>query len=282
MKFFERQKVDEIGIVGVRLQKILLFFMILNLFMFFSTNFLSIVAGLFNFTILYCGFVGAYKRRERLIQVYFTVTVLMIALSFVMVLLSVSFAASHNHEEGEGSEPHPVTMPMEIVPQNGTENAPIQTPVAQPKTGNPGSPSELPGGSNAPLSSGSSASDVKPVPQTPQVDPQPAVATGVNPLVLVLSFILSLILFFLKITSLVLASRMIRMLKERQAHNLQHPIAMTTRKTAPQPMYQPVMYIPVPVQPNTNGMAQFQSMMYNPYVTPFQPQPQSSAPKQDV
>jgi len=249
--------------------------MILNLFMFFSTNFLSLLAGLFNFTILYCGFVGAYKRRERLIQVYFTVTVLVIALSFVMVLLSVSFAASHDHED-----PHPtpmVTMPKEIVPQNGTENIPIQTPVAQPKTGNPGSPSEVPGGSNAPSSSGSSASDIKPVPQSAVVK---ASAT-VNPLALVLSFILSLLLFFLKITSLVLASRMIRMLKERQAHNLQHPIAMTTRKTAPQPMYQPVMYIPVPVQPNANG-APFQSMMYNPYVTPFQPQPQSSAPRQDV
>jgi len=275
MKFFERQKVDEIGIIGVRLQKILIFFMILNLFMFFSTNFLSLLAGLFNFTILYCGFVGAYKRRERLIQVYFPVTVLVIALSFVMVLLSVSFAASHDHED-----PHPtpmVTMPKEIVPQNGTENIPIQTPVAQPKTGNPGSPSEVPGGSNAPSSSGSSASDIKPVPQSAVVK---ASAT-VNPLALVLSFILSLLLFFLKITSLVLASRMIRMLKERQAHNLQHPIAMTTRKTAPQPMYQPVMYIPVPVQPNANG-APFQSMMYNPYVTPFQPQPQSSAPRQDV
>jgi len=282
MKFFERQKVDEIGIIGVRLQKILLFFMILNLFMFFSTNFLSILAGLFNFTILYCGFVGAYKRRERLIQVYFTVTVLMIALSFVMVLLSVSFAASHDHNEAEGSDSHPIPMPMEIVPQNGTENTPIQTPVAQPKTGNPGSPSEVPGGSNAPSSSGSSASDVKPVPQSPPVvSAQPLTKVTVNPLALVLSFIVTLILFFLKITSLVLASRMIRMLKERQAHNLQHPIAMTPRKTAPQPMYQPVMYIPLPVQPNANG-APFQSMMYNPYVTPFQPQPQSSAPRQDV
>jgi len=279
MKFFERQKVDEIGIIGVRLQKILLFFMILNLFMFFSTNFLSLLAGLFNFTILYCGFVGAYKRRERLIQVYFTVTVLMIVMSFVVVLLSVSFAASLDREDGD--EAHPIPMPF--VPQNATENL-VLTPVAQPKTGgNPGSPSEVPGGSNAPLpgssgSSGSSVVDVKPV---PTVVVQPHQMT-VSPVALILSFVLSLLLFFLKITSLVLASRMIRMLKERQAHNLQHPIAMTTRKTAPQPMYQPVMYIPVPVQPNTNGMAQFQSMMYNPYVTPFQPQPQSSAPKQDV
>lgn len=273
MKFFEKQKVDEIGIVGVKLQKILIFFMILNLFSFFQMSFWSWFSGITTMAVLYTGFYGAYKRRDRLVQFYFVVTVMFIVITAVAVLLSVSFAASRNDDSD------PTVTPVNfITPMTNSSKVPPLT--SQPKIAE--------GSAVAPLLDVSPASNSS-IPNNPTTAEMHERVDGSMVLLVIFLFVLSIVLFALKISSLVLASRMVKMLRERQAHNLAHPIEKkSTPQHETQPMYQQVMYIPVPMQANNmnaNG-APFTNVVYNPYMNPymnpFQPQPPSSAPRQDV
>jgi len=298
MRFFEKQKVDEIGIIGVKLQKILIFFMILNVFAFFQWSFWSWLSGLSTMVILYTGFYGAYKRRERLIQFYFVVTVMLIVLTVVAVLLGLAIAGTHHNEDDD------ITPAFEVAPVNDSRVLdgsvpPVTPPLSQPKTNQPSSSPLM--DLTAPKNISVSSPNI-----TVAIGTSERSVNGGFVLVFVIVFVLSLVVFALKITSLVLASRMVKMLRERQAHNLAHPIGRkSVPQTETQPMYQQVMYIPVPIQPNMNNMnmmgmnnmnmgmnnismnnmhsngAPFTNVMYNPYVTPFQPQ-QSSAPRQDV
>jgi len=276
MRFFERQKVDEIGILGVKLQKLLIFFMFLNVFTLLG-GFLNFLWGLITMIVLYCGFVGAYKRRPRLLQLYFTFNVLMIVLTFVMVLLSVS-VNSHKHTAVAVD-----AAPQALPPVNSTVSSNDGTrPTAVPVTP---APKKDNGGNTV-----SGSMEVKPLPKDepqPAVDHQQVKASGGMIAAWVILFVLGLMVFALKISTLVLASRMIRMLKERQAHNLAHPIPMVVKRPTAQtqtqtpqpPAFQPIMYIPMPMQPNGNGAPFTPMAMYNPFVTPFQPQPPSSAPR---
>jgi len=281
MRFFERQKVDEIGILGVKLQKLLIFFMFINVLTMLSGS-LNFLWGLVTMIILYCGFVGAYKRRPRLLQVYFTINVLLIVLTFVMILLSLSISATHkNHVETMEVDPAPQAYPVNsTVSNDGTRPSAALTPLTP-------APKKDPNGNVA------TPVDVQPIPKTDVPTEEQHVqkkVSGAAIAVWVVLFVFGLIIFALKISTLVLASKMIKMLKERQAHNLAHPIPMMVKKPAqtqtPQPpAFQPIMYIPMPMQPNGNGAAPFQPMamynpyMSNPYMTPFQPQPPSSAPR---
>jgi len=62
MKFFENQKIDEIGILGVKLQKILIFLSIVNLVAFIQFSLFGFIAGLSMQIILGMGLYGSYKR----------------------------------------------------------------------------------------------------------------------------------------------------------------------------------------------------------------------------
>lgn len=88
MNFFEKQKVDVIGQVGVSLQKILLFFMILSAFTLFN-------GGLLSFLICLVGFIGAVKRNPRLLATYYSVTIFFIILFFFLSLASM---ATYNND----------------------------------------------------------------------------------------------------------------------------------------------------------------------------------------
>lgn len=271
MSFFKRQQVDEIGILGVKLQKLLIFFMILNVFNFFHLNVICWLSALFYMVILYCGFTGAYKRRERLLQLYVVVSILMIVLSTLAVVFIVAGNAHRNHEEVENNDNTPTDVVPAFTPNatvTNNNNNDKDIPTQKPSSALP------PTNASSPLMELRPASSVSNGTDDTTVVVHERVSAGII-LISVLGFVFSLIVFALKISSLVLASRMIRMLRERQAHNLAHPIAPRKQTPTSQPMYQPVMYIPVPVQPNG---APFTSVMYNPYVTPFQPQ--SSAPRQ--
>jgi len=102
MHFFEKQKIDQAGIVGVSLQKVLIFLMIVNVLGVFAGGFLSSILG---FLLLLVGFLGAYRRRTCFLMAYFSISVAIIAIAAVaavIVLLGV-FAVSNPSYGNESS-----------------------------------------------------------------------------------------------------------------------------------------------------------------------------------
>jgi len=93
MKFFQNQKVDQVGITAVSLQKILIFLMILSLFSLFNGGFLS-------FILCMIGFVGAYRRSPGLLTAYFTISISLIILGAIIGLGSsvVVYSDSYSSE----------------------------------------------------------------------------------------------------------------------------------------------------------------------------------------
>jgi hypothetical protein len=90
MKFFAKQKVDQIGITAVTLQKILLFLMILSLFTIFN-------GGFFSFLLCLIGFIGAYRRSTGLLTAYVSISVVLIVLCSVVALSSIFMASSDDY-----------------------------------------------------------------------------------------------------------------------------------------------------------------------------------------
>jgi len=88
VQFFEKQKVDQIGIMSVALQKVLIFLMIVNMFSLFNAG------GLLSFFLCLIGFVGAVKRRPCLLMVYFTISVIIMVIAFLVgmyVIVGLAF-----------------------------------------------------------------------------------------------------------------------------------------------------------------------------------------------
>jgi len=97
MKFFAKQKVDQIGITAVTLQKILLFLMILSLFTMFN-------GGFFSFLLCLIGFIGAYKRSTGMLTAYVSISVVIIVLCSVVAISSIFMVTSDNYVyENSGS-----------------------------------------------------------------------------------------------------------------------------------------------------------------------------------
>jgi len=98
MKFFAKQKVDQIGITAVTLQKILLFLMILSLFTMFN-------GGFFSFLLCLIGFIGAYKRSTGMLTAYVSISVVIIVLCSVVAISSIFMVTSDNYvyENSSGS-----------------------------------------------------------------------------------------------------------------------------------------------------------------------------------
>lgn len=90
MKFFAKQKVDQIGITAVTLQKILLFLMILSLFTIFN-------GGFFSFLLCLIGFIGAYKRSPGLLTAYVSISVVLIVLCSVVAISSIFMVTSDDN-----------------------------------------------------------------------------------------------------------------------------------------------------------------------------------------
>jgi len=90
MKFFAKQRVDQIGITAVSLQKILLFLMILSLFTMFN-------GGFFSFLLCLIGFIGAYKRSTGMLTAYVSISVILIVLCSIVAISSIFVASSDDN-----------------------------------------------------------------------------------------------------------------------------------------------------------------------------------------
>jgi len=90
MKFFAKQKVDQIGITAVTLQKILLFLMILSIFTMFN-------GGFFSFFLCLIGFIGAYKRSSGMLTAYVSISIVLIVLCSVVALSSIFIVSSDDY-----------------------------------------------------------------------------------------------------------------------------------------------------------------------------------------
>jgi len=87
-KFFQSQKLDEAGLVGITLQKLLVFFMILDaLWLFCGYSFFASFMGiLFHFVV----FMGVYRRRTAVLLFYVVFHVAMFVLGALAIILVVS------------------------------------------------------------------------------------------------------------------------------------------------------------------------------------------------
>jgi len=239
LNFFARQKVDEIGIVGVKLQKILLFLLVVNALTALHGN---ILLAVFAFIVMYIGFYGALKRNERLLRFYFVFNVTFLVVSFVATLFIVFFfmsVAPQVHDNGiadtvDANEILPATFSA----SDNTDTSPLMAL------------------NSAPVNSGETAMTPPQLPNQPEVEE----ATAGFPLRLLLCWVFGIVVFALKITSIVLAGRMSRMLRERNLHNLAHPIAPKTKDgytQVPQQMQEEqapqIVYIQVPMQVPPQG-----------------------------
>jgi hypothetical protein len=102
MKFFQKQKVDQVGVTSVALQKILVVLMLLSIFTLFN-------GGLISFLLCLIGFIGAYKRHTGLLRAYVSISVALIIIAFVFALIS-SFSSlsgtdyeAYSYEESSSS-----------------------------------------------------------------------------------------------------------------------------------------------------------------------------------
>jgi flagellar basal body-associated protein FliL len=283
MKFFERQKVDEIGIQAVKLEKILI-----ALGVFAATGFLNLSLGSFVSTILslvllYVAFRGATKRNERLLRIYFNVTV---AIFFIVLFMIVFFSLSQNHNVSHA-------YPLDIQPT--TTNASEAQPLYSAGSSNDASSSvegATPLTFNSDSSNNGNPSSSEPT-NPNQVPTASQAETNSTALMIggIIGITLVIVLFILKIASLVLACRIARMLRAEQAKNLAHPITRkqqepllsnTSSESVPAPVYiqmpiQPTMPLPNQfpypyfVQTNNASVAsapQQHPIYFNPYLQP--------------
>jgi len=87
-KFFARQKQDAAGLVGITLQKLLIFFMVLDVIGMllggaFFTSFLTL---LFHFVV----FMGVYRRRTAVLCIYVVIHIVLFVLVGLVLILAVS------------------------------------------------------------------------------------------------------------------------------------------------------------------------------------------------
>jgi len=95
-KFFANQKLDEAGLVGISLQKLLVFFMILDAVWLFCgySFFASFMGILFHFVV----FMGVYRRRTAVLLFYVVFHVAMFiigALAIILVVSALMYMPSH-------------------------------------------------------------------------------------------------------------------------------------------------------------------------------------------
>lgn len=95
MHYFEKQQVDQIGIVSVALQKVLIFLMVINAFSLFS------LGGVFGFFLCLIGFIGASRRRTCLLMAYFSISVFILVAGFLVGMYAIVGIAYYPDYEGD-------------------------------------------------------------------------------------------------------------------------------------------------------------------------------------
>lgn len=185
--YFKNQVQDEAGVVGVTLQKLLIFFIFIDILcMFFGGSFMgSLVSLLFHLIVLR----GVYKRRTCVLMMYVVINVIgfvFIALAVIFMTFMVS-SADYNHDgiSDNGTQTHNVTSYM-FGPKAYFSFAPQPTP--------------------EPNSSSSDATSTS----TSSADSSSYEQTFLY--VAVIGVVISLVILYCKIFSIVLAHRMRKML----------------------------------------------------------------------
>jgi len=86
-KFFKNQKLDAPGLLGITLQKLLVFFMVLDVFGMFSGSFFtSFITLLFHFVV----FMGVYRRRTAVLCMYVVVHIVLFVLVALVLIVAVT------------------------------------------------------------------------------------------------------------------------------------------------------------------------------------------------
>lgn len=104
-RFFTNQKLDEAGIVGVTLQKLLVFFMVIDAVAFFCglSLFSSLMSLLFHFVVL----MGVYRRRTGVLLLYVVFHVaffILAAFALIFVVSSLMYIAPEGYDNSSSSE----------------------------------------------------------------------------------------------------------------------------------------------------------------------------------
>jgi len=259
-RFFEKQRVDEIGYYSVRLQKVLIALAIFNLLGIFTGGIANWFGLLLEFILLWVAFFGAYKRQHRPLRAYVCINLTMMVLTVVFLVIALVYAGHVEYESDEiESEDltHPSDMQDLYAPNNNTDLMDLKTPV--------------------------NSTDIN-----VNIGFDDNFRPGAGFFVVYLFAVLvSAFVFVLKFVSIVMAARLARMVCGYQCRQLSHPTApFATRpvESFPTPAYQPMfqpnmqqpmfqpnmqqpMYVPVVINGQPNGQPQ-QFMYPNPYFVP--------------
>jgi len=284
----------------VKLQKILIFLSIVNLVSFIQFSLVTWVFGFSMQVILGSAFYGAYKRRIGLLRFYVVINIILMIIAAIAIGLSLT--RSHNDvsdysgNNGYKTVPTPVNVsPLTLtIPKPQPLNAPNSAilslnPPLQPIQQSP-SIGLLPLSYPQPM-----------VLDAPQVDCDSATSDNGSPFFLVSIglLVLCLVIFALKLATVLMCAKMARMLMTQRATNLAHPVVKPPTQMSgvtPPMIHAPhqhpqVMYVPINMAQSMNSNMYgpyMQSIypMYNPYLQPqFQaqyPQVQFGNQKQQV
>jgi len=109
-KFFANQKQDAAGLVGITLQKLLIFFMVLDVFsMFFSGSFFTaFLTLLFHFVV----FMGVYRRRTAVLCIYVVIHIVLFVLVALVLIVAVSSLMYMPYDSSSGEFDSGYTVPL--------------------------------------------------------------------------------------------------------------------------------------------------------------------------
>jgi len=264
MHFFEKQKYDDAGIIGVKIQKLLVLLMIARIVAYlfsWNMNLFNVVSTFAGFLFFFVGFWGAYKRNVRMLQCYYITNVLIIVGSAVLV----AFVVVPMLLQGPNQPDYSVNDPA----YNSTVPDASVLPNGQPDESNTTQTNTNSGATNDTDSNSNFNSD-------DSVHYQHFSAFG-GAMILIVG-IISIALFVLRIVTMILAAKMARLLKEKQTHSLAHPVKANQSYHPMTEIMPNTMYIQVPIQPNTVPFEYYphqfaqQPMVFNPYLQPYRPQ----------
>jgi len=247
MKYFEQQRVDDIGILGVRIQKLVVVLTVANFLAFLYPNFLVWGVAFFNQLLLLVAFCGALKRRDSLLRLYVIVNVVIFILAIASVAVTVFMF--HPQEADELTPPSNNTFVAPSNPKHSTESKmpkflKLHSPKAQ------------------------TAMNLHPA--NPSVSEHENL-TVVDYTIGILFIAVKVIIFAIKITTIILCSRMANMLRARRNMSLAHPTKAPVSNPS-RGVYQPVVYVPIngSQMQMPQGQAAFQPYyqpyMFNPYL----------------
>jgi len=269
-RFFERQKVDEIGFYSVKLQKVLIYLAVFNL--------LGLLAGLTNWfsalievILLYVAFHGSYKRKHGPLRAYVCINISFLILGVILGIAALMFYGSHVIPSDEIVTPMNDLKPV----KNNTDMQDLHAPFMNIRP------------LNNDTNNDNQTHPIDIIPSSPSITH----ATGAYIALWFLVALSQILVFILKIVSIIMAARLARMIIAYNLVHLAHPSPVPSKiQTPPSPpttpyipmqqfpqnsnmypqnsnMYPQPMYVPVVINGQPNGQPQ-QFIYPNPYFVP--------------